>query len=108
MATSAAPAITAPGPYAVRIQVPTDIGEVGLKTRSMLRNRSGRPRSATSASRLTVMAPVAPIRAPRARAGRPDRSAPAPSNDEPPAMPPMNRYSGMAASQGAALTTGRP
>ena len=28
--SSAAPATPAPGPYAVRIQVPTDIGEVGL------------------------------------------------------------------------------
>ena len=35
---------------ATRIQLPTLIGEVTLKTRSMFRNRSGRPRSEMSST----------------------------------------------------------
>jgi hypothetical protein len=40
----AAAVLDAP-PEATRIQLPTLIGDVGLNTRSMFRNRSGRPRS---------------------------------------------------------------
>ena len=40
-------AIPTPGVNAVRIHVPILIGEVGLATRSMWWNRSGRPRSET-------------------------------------------------------------
>ena len=82
--------------------MPTDIGEVGLATRSMLRNRAGRPRSCTSATKLPLIAPIAPSRPARRSAGRPVRSAPAASRDEPAASPPRNRYAGMSASHGEA------
>ena len=71
--------------------MPTDIGEVGLATRSMLTKRAGRPRSCTSAAKLTVIATSAPSRPVRRSVGRSDRSAPAASSDEPPATPPRNR-----------------
>ena len=46
-ATSAAAATPTAPPKKLSSQVPIDIGEVGLATRSMWWNRSGRPRSAT-------------------------------------------------------------
>jgi hypothetical protein len=45
VASSAAARVVTP-PLAPSSHEPTLIGEVGLKTRNMLRNRSGRPRSA--------------------------------------------------------------
>jgi hypothetical protein len=45
--SSDAAAAPAAGPNAARIQLPIDIGEVGLTTRSMWWKRSGRPRSLT-------------------------------------------------------------
>ncbi len=41
-------------PLVARIQEPTLIGEVTLKTRSMFRKRSGRPRSEISSAGLTA------------------------------------------------------
>src|SRR2546428_982940 len=59
----------------LRIQLPMLIGEVGFTTRSMLRNRSGFPRSTTSRGRLTASpttevpnALLASARLPRTRA----------------------------------------
>jgi hypothetical protein len=43
-------------PEQARIQEPTLIGEVTLKTRSMFRNRSGRPRSEIRSTGLTPSA----------------------------------------------------
>ena len=71
--------------------MPTDIGEVSLAVRSMLRNRSGRPRSWTSANPLTPSAATAVKRQLRRSAVRPVRSAPNASSDEPAASPPENR-----------------
>jgi hypothetical protein len=46
MPSSSSPAAVFEAPLEnARIQLPTLIGEVTLKTRSMFRNRSGRPRS---------------------------------------------------------------
>ena len=67
------------------------MGEVGLATRSMLANRLGRPRSWARAAKLPRMPAMAPSRALRRSAGRPVRSAPAPSSDEPAASPPRKR-----------------
>ena len=82
--------------------MPTDIGEVSLTTRSMLRKRSGRPRSWTSATIEKLSAPIAPRRPERREADRPVRSAPAASSEDPAASPPAKRYAGMSASQGTA------
>ena len=68
------------------------IGEVGLKTRSMFRKRSGRPRSWTSAASETAIAPAArSLRRARASRGRPLSSAPAARIEDAPASPPANR-----------------
>src|SRR5271166_627318 len=93
--SSAAAARPLPGPYAVRIQVPTLIGELGLATRSMWWKRSGRPRSAISRYMLTSRPPNPPRRPARRSAGRPVRSAPAASRAEPADRPPVNRYAGI-------------
>ena len=74
---------------------PTDSGEVSLNTRSMCRNRSGRPRSWTRSDRADHRAAgrgepgdAAPGR------GRSVSAAPSASSVEAPASPPRNRYSG--------------
>ena len=103
--TAAAPT---PGPNAVRIQVPTLIGEVGLNTRSMWWNRSGRPRSATRNHMLASRAPNEPSQLARRSAGRPVRSAPAASTAVPAARPPVNRYAGISCFHTGGLSTGRP
>ncbi len=58
-AASAIAASPAAGPNTLRIQVPTDIGEVTFATRSMWWKRDGRPRSLT---RKYVLAPPPPAR----------------------------------------------
>ena len=89
--------------------MPTLIGEVTLNTRIMLTNRAGRPRSWTSAASDSVPAAQrAGLRDP-AQPGRPVRSAPAASSDEPPASPPRKKYPAMSrASQTGGLSTGLP
>ena len=106
--SSGAAASALPGPYAVRIQVPMLIGEVGLATRSMWWKRSGRPRSATSRYMLTPRAPTLPRRPARRSAGRPVRSAPAASSDDPAARPPVKKYAGICHSHTGGFSTGRP
>src|ERR1700733_10452962 len=104
--TAGAPAT---GPYAASSQEPTLIGELGLNTRSMCRNRSGRPRSCTRATADRLIAPSAPTLATRASSPYPDTSAPAASTDEAPARPPRNRYPGTSGTrQTGSLITGRP
>ncbi len=85
---SAAAAIPASVPNGARIQEPTDSGEVGLITRSMLRNRAGRPRSWTSAPTLTSAPPSAVYRPTVRSAGRPVRSDSAAIDADTPAAPP--------------------
>jgi len=71
--------------------VPTLIGELGLIIRSMFRNRSGRPRSATSATPDTAIAPAAPTFAVRASRPWPASCAQPASTPDAPARPPMKK-----------------
>ena len=89
LATSEAAATPVNAPKPLRIQVPTLIGEVSLSTRSMFRNRSGRPRSLTSAAVLTPNAPSATSRELRCIPVRPVISAPAATRADPAASPPV-------------------
>ena len=75
-------------PKGARIHEPTDSGDVGLITRSMLRKRVGRPRSWISAPTLTSAPPSAASRPTRRSPGRPVTSASAASVAETPAAPP--------------------
>src|SRR5690606_40812220 len=77
-----------------RIQDRTDSGDVGLITRSMYRNRAGRPRSCTSAPTLVTAAPAATSRVALRRASSPVASANTAAPADTPAMPPRNRYAG--------------
>lgn len=88
---SLAAATIVSGAYPASIQEPMLIGDVGLMTRSMLTNRSGRPRSCTSAAKDTPTAVVAVALATRASVRRPVRCAPAASADDAPAKPPKKR-----------------
>ena len=88
--------------------MPTDIGEVGLATRSMWWNRAGRPRSLTRKTALALTAASAVTRPARRNAGRPVSCPPAASSDEPAASPPVNRYAAMSHFQTGAFRTGRP
>src|SRR5205085_3705950 len=65
-------AATDPGVLMARTHEPTLMGEVGRNTRSMLRNRSGRPRSFTS-SAVPATSPSAEIH--RHRVTSPSRSS---------------------------------
>jgi hypothetical protein len=78
--------------------VPTLIGDVGLNTRSMFTNRSGRPRSLIRAANETVTAALAHSRARVARRGRADASAAAARIEDAPARPPQNRYPAISSS----------
>ena len=78
---SAAASIDA-GAKAVSIQLPTLMGDVGLATRNMLRNRAGRPRSTTRSGPLTAMPAADASSADRARRRLPRRPAAKPSVDE--------------------------
>src|SRR3954465_10943602 len=87
-----AAAIPASGAYPDSTHEPTLIGEVGLNTRSMLKNRSGRPRSCTRAIRDREMAENAVSLPACSSWGRLLAWAPAASTDEAPARPPRKRY----------------
>src|SRR6201989_1204423 len=89
--TSDTAAVPATGPYPVSSQEPTLIGELGLKTRSMLVNRAGRPRSWTRAAADRLIAPRAVSLVTRATSRWPDRWALAASTEEAPARAPKNR-----------------
>ena len=67
------------------------MGEVSLNIRSMLRKRSGRPRSATSSTGLAVTPAKATSHARRASGRLPAAPAADPSAAEAPASPPVNR-----------------
>src|SRR5262249_60725412 len=94
---AASAVVEAPDP--TRIQEPTLIGEVTLKTRSMFRNRSGRPRSDTSSAGLTTSAPR-PIHSDvRARRSFPAVRAARLSTDHAPARPPVKKEHGISGFQ---------
>ena len=88
--------------------VPTLIGEVGLNTRSMLRKRLGRPRSAIRSGGLTAMPANASSEQLRASARLPLARAASPSRDDPPASPPAKKYQPMKGFQTCGLRIGRP
>src|SRR3954452_9908057 len=70
---------------------PTLIGEVGLKTRNMLKNRDGFPRSCTRATPDIAAPAVATSFERWASASKPRSCAPVASSDDPAASPPRNR-----------------
>ncbi len=88
---------------------PMDNGEVGLNTRSMFKNRSGRPRSWISATVPAAAPEAASSRQTRVSAGRPVSSAPSARTAAAPLIPPTNRYSGTSGCfHTGRLITGRP
>jgi len=105
---SAAVAPLMAAPNAERIQDPTLIGEVTLKTRSMFRNRCGTPRSAISSTGATSTPANAARRWTLARPSSPRKRAQAHCTAAAPAMPPTQKYVGMYHFHTCALTTGRP
>ena len=80
---------------AARHQAPRFIGERGLKTRSMLRKRAGRPRSEINSAGAGTTAASATLRATAAERSSPDRSAASATNADPDAIPPSQKYSGI-------------
>jgi hypothetical protein len=95
--------------WAASVQEPMLIGEVGLATRSMLRNRSGRP-SSLIRNPVPAVAAAAEMRRPaRASDGRPVAAANAASTAAAPDSSPRNRYAGRCGSfQRVTFRTGRP
>src|SRR5690348_17753810 len=106
--TSQATTAVSAAPLALRIHVPTLIGEVGLNTRSMFRNRSGRPRSLTSSSGLTFTAAAATSEEVRARERLPAIRAASDRLADAPARPPVNRYQPTSDFQTGCFRIGRP
>src|SRR5437763_6786532 len=106
--TSHAAATPAALPAADSSQLPMFIGELGLTTRSMFRNRPGRPRSLIRSAGLAVSAPAAISVADRASGPFRDARAPSASSEEPPARPPLNRYQPISVLQIGGLMIGRP
>jgi len=74
-----------------RHQDPMDIGERGLKIRSMFRNRPGRPRSAMSSGAPGRTAASVTRRATMAESRSPATSQATATNDDPAAMPPNQK-----------------
>ncbi len=70
---------------------PTLIGDVTLNSRSMLRKRSGRPRSEISSAGLTPTATAAFSHARRASSSLPRSPAASASPAEAPAIPPVKK-----------------
>jgi hypothetical protein len=68
-----------------------DIGERGLKMRSMLRKRAGRPRSETSSAGHGATVARATLRAVAAERSSPARSQARATNEEPAAIPPNQK-----------------
>jgi hypothetical protein len=78
-------------PLAASTHDPTLIGEVTLKSRSMLRKRAGRPRSEMSSAGLTAIPAKAFSHARRARSSLPARPAASASPADAPARPPVKK-----------------
>src|SRR5579883_1074475 len=93
---------------AEKMYTPTLIGEVGLKTRSMCKKRSGRLRSAIKQKALTAQPPAAATIMTRASSWffaarwQPARVAAVP------AIPPVKKYTGIRSVHAGGLTIGRP
>src|SRR4051812_20009573 len=95
-------------PPIARSHEPTLIGEVTLKTRSMLRKRSGLPRSEVSRSGLTESAPNAISQERRASSRLPVRAAASANVADAPPRPPVKKEVGVSQVQTGGLTTGFP
>ena len=94
---------------ATSVHAPTDIGLWRLKTRSMLRNRAGRPRSEMSSTGDKAAPASAIHRASRANDGSlPARPAAAATSADAPAAPPTNRYAGTSHVHTGGFSSGRP
>src|SRR3954469_9531363 len=91
--------------FAKRIQEPTLIGEVTLKTRSMLKKRSRRPRSAIRSIGLAETPANAISQARLASRRLPVRVAAYPRAEEAPPRPPAKKYHGISGFQTGGLTT---
>ena len=76
---------------AASTHAPTFNGDVTLKTRSMLKKRAGRPRSAISSGGLAARAASDAAQARRSSARLPETCAAAPSAADAPARPPAKR-----------------
>jgi hypothetical protein len=76
---------------ALRHHAPIDIGERGLKIRSMFRKRAGRPRSMISSGAHGTTAASVTFRATAAERSSPARSHASATNDEPLATPPNQK-----------------
>ena len=88
------------------VQLPTLIGDVGLKTLSMWWKRSGRPRSSISSTGLGASAATPTRRATRASSSRPAARATPASTDDAPDTPPVKKYQGISHVQTGSLMTG--
>ena len=94
---------------ATSVQAPTDIGLCSLKTRSMLRKRSGRPRSPINSAGEATPPTAAIHRASRTRRAIPARSRAADAmTAAAPAAPPTKRYEGISHVQTGAFSAGSP
>src|SRR5256885_4515547 len=91
-------------PLATSSQDPTLIGEVTLKTRSMLKNRSGRPRSEISRAGLVEIPAKASAQARRASRRLPDSDARWAGAADAPPRPPLKKYQGISGFQTGSLT----
>src|SRR5262245_55076189 len=89
-----------------RIQLPTLMGDVTLNTRSMLRSRSGRPRSDMSKSGLTAFATDAIWMLRWASSSLPETRATRLNTDDAPPSPPVKKYHGISRCQTGSLITG--
>ena len=72
----------------------------------MLKKRSGRPRSRISSGAPGITAPSATLRATAAERWSPATSHASPISDEPPAIPPSQKYSGTSQVQTAGFIIG--
>jgi hypothetical protein len=94
---------------ATSVHTPTDIGLWTLKTRSMLRKRSGRPRSEISSGGDATALAAAIHRACRTRSGSPPRRcATAAITAAAPDAPPTKKYAGTSQVQTGGFKAGRP
>ena len=84
------------------------MGEVTLTMRSMLRKRSGRPRSEISSAGLALTQASATAQARRASLRFPAASATTASGADAPPSPPAKRYHGISQLQIGSFRTGRP
>src|SRR5439155_24884661 len=95
-------------PLAASVHEPTLIGERSLKTRNMLRKRSGRPRSLIRSGGLAAQASAATRVAARERLPRPAARATRARVAAPPATPPAKKYHPISGFHTGSLMIGWP